>query len=124
MPTSKRLNVAVVGATGIVGHELLRVLAQRHFPSERVVALASERSKGLTVPYNGSSLKVEPLDEKAFKGVDIALFAASGDIALMFGPLAAEGGALVMGNSSAWRIKENVPLLVAQVYPQAMRGNE
>src|SRR5712671_5516246 len=124
MPTSKRLNVAVVGATGIVGHELLRVLAQRHFPSERVVALASERSKGLTVPYNGSSLKVEPLDEKAFKGIDIALFAASGDIALMFGPLAAEGGALVIDNSSAWRMKENVPLVVPEVNPEDIRDNE
>src|SRR6267154_2165223 len=124
MPTSKRLNVAVVGATGIVGHELLRVLAQRHFPSERVVALASERSKGLTVAYNGSSLKVEPLDEKAFKGIDIALFAASGDIALMFGPLAAEGGALVIDNSSAWRMKENVPLVVPEVNPDDIRDNE
>src|SRR4030081_371246 len=115
MSTSKRLNVAVVGATGMVGHEMLRVLAQRNFPSERVVALASERSKGLTVPYNGNSLKVEPLDEKAFKGIDIALFAASGDIALMFGPLAAEAGALVFDNSSDWRMKENVPLVVPEV---------
>src|SRR6202162_3607016 len=124
MPTSKRLNVAVVGATGMVGQEMLRVLAQRHFPSDRVVALASERSKGLTVSYNGSSLKVEPLDEKAFKGIDIALFAASGDIALMYGPLAAEGGALVIDNSSAWRMKENVPLVVPEVNPEAIRDNE
>jgi aspartate-semialdehyde dehydrogenase len=108
----------------MVGHEMLRVLAQRHFPSERVVALASERSKGLTVPYNGSSLKVEPLDEKAFKGIDIALFAASGDIALMFGPLAAEGGALVIDNSSAWRMKENVPLVVPEVNSEDIRDNE
>src|SRR6267154_3237463 len=124
MPTSKRLNVAVVGATGIVGHELLRVLAQRHFPSERVVALASERSKGLTVAYNGSSLKVEPLDEKAFKGIDIALFAASGDIALLYAPAAAEGGALVIDNSSAWRMKDNVPLVVPEVNPEDIRDNE
>src|SRR5438309_359249 len=124
MPTSKRLNVAVVGATGMVGHEMLRVLAQRHFPSERVVALASERSKGLAVPYNGSSLKVEPLDEKAFKGIDIALFAASGDIALMFGPLAAEAGTLVIDNSAAWRMKDNVPLVVPEVNPDDIRDNE
>src|SRR6195256_6625912 len=124
MPTSKRLNVAVVGATGMVGHEMLRVLAQRNCPSERVVALASERSKGLTVAYNGGSLKVEPLDEKAFKGIDIALFAASGDIALMFGPLAAEGGALVIDNSSAWRMKENVPLVVPEVNSEDIRDNE
>ncbi|HYR50326.1 MAG TPA: aspartate-semialdehyde dehydrogenase, partial [Candidatus Eisenbacteria bacterium] len=123
MPTSKRLNVAVVGATGMVGHEMLRVLAQRQFPCERVIALASERSKGLTVTYNGSSLRVEPLDEKAFKGIDIALFAASGDIALMYGPLAAEAGALVIDNSSAWRMKENVPLVVPEVNAEDIRDN-
>ena len=124
MPTSKRLNVAVVGATGMVGHEMLRVLAQRHFPSDRVVALASERSKGMTVPFNGSALKVEPLDEKAFQGIDIALFAASGDIALMYGPLAAEAGALVIDNSSAWRMKDNVPLVVPEVNSEDIRDNE
>jgi len=124
MPTSKRLNVAVVGATGMVGQEMLRVLAQRHFPSDRVIALASERSKGLTVSYNGDSLMVEPLDEKAFKGIDIALFAASGDIALMYGPLAAERGALVIDNSAAWRMKENVPLVVPEVNSEDIRDNE
>src|SRR6202022_1156578 len=124
MSTSKRLNVAVVGATGMVGHEMLRVLAQRHFPSDRVVALASERSKGMTVAYNGSSIKIESLDEKAFKGIDIALFAASSDIALMYGPLAAEAGALVVDNSSAWRMKENVPLVVPEVNPGDIRDNE
>jgi aspartate-semialdehyde dehydrogenase len=124
VPTSKRLNVAVVGATGMVGHEMLRVLAQRHFPSDRVVALASERSKGLTVAYNGSSLKVEPLDERAFKGIDIALFSASGDIALMYGPQAAEAGALVIDNSAAWRMKENVPLVVPEVNPEDIPHNE
>jgi aspartate-semialdehyde dehydrogenase len=108
----------------MVGHEMLRVLAQRHFPSDRVVALASERSKGMTVPFNGSALKVDPLDEKAFQGIDIALFAASGDIALMYGPLAAEAGALVIDNSSAWRMKENVPLVVPEVNSEDIRDNE
>src|ERR1700737_3837628 len=124
MSTSKRLNVAVVGATGMVGHEMLRVLAQRHFPSDRVVALASERSKGMTVAYNGSSIKIESLDEKAFKGIDIALFSASSDIALMYGPLAAEAGALVVDNSSAWRMKENVPLVVPEVNEEDIRDSE
>ena len=78
----------------MVGNEMLRVLAQRQFPIERVIALASERSKGMTVSYNGSSLKVEELREAAFKGIDVALFAASGDIALMYGPVAAESGAI------------------------------
>jgi len=124
MPTSKRLNVAVVGATGMVGHEMLRVLAQRHFPSERVVALASERSKGLSVGYNGGSISIDLLDEKSFKGIDIALFAASSDIALIYGPLAAEAGALVIDNSSAWRMKENVPLVVPEVNSDDIRDNE
>jgi aspartate-semialdehyde dehydrogenase len=124
VPTSKRLNVAVVGATGMVGAELLRVLAQRNFPSERIVALASERSKGLTVAYNGSALQVEDINESAFKGIDVALFAATGDIALMYGPAAAESGALVIDNSSAWRMKENVPLVVPEVNAEDIRQNE
>src|SRR2546425_5914437 len=108
----------------MVGQEMLRILAQRQFPSARVKALASERSKGMTVAYNGSSLEIEPIGEKAFKGVDVALFAASGDIALMYGPLAAEGGTLVIDNSSAWRMKENVPLVVPEVNEEDIRDSE
>src|ERR1700694_6211710 len=106
MSTSRSLNVAVVGATGMVGQEMLRVLAQRSFPSERIIALASERSKGMTVPYNGSSIQVDELTEGAFKGIDLALFAASGDIALMYGPVAAGAGAPVIDTRSAWRVEE------------------
>jgi aspartate-semialdehyde dehydrogenase len=124
VPNSKRLNVAVVGATGMVGQEMLRVLAQRQFPSERILALASERSKGLTVPYNGSSITVEPLQENAFKGIDLALFATSGDLALIHGPAAAESGALVIDNSSAWRMKQNVPLVVPEVNSEDIKDNE
>src|SRR5438093_11317515 len=108
----------------MVGNEMLRVLSQRGFPSERVIALASERSKGLTVPYNGGSITVDELKESAFKGIDVALFAASGDIALMYGPVAAESGALVIDNSSAWRMKENVPLVVPEVNGDDIRDNE
>lgn len=103
---------------------MLRVLAQRKFPSERIVALASERSKGSTVPFNGSAIKVDELNEAAFKGIDVALFAASGDVALMYGPVAAEAGALVIDNSSAWRMKENVPLVVPEVNGEDARENE
>jgi aspartate-semialdehyde dehydrogenase len=124
VPTSKRLNVAVVGATGMVGHAILSILAERQFPSARVKALASERSKGLTVAYNGSSITIEPIDEKAFKGIDVALFAASTDIALMYAPIAAEAGALVIDNSSAWRMKENVPLVVPEVNREDIKDNE
>src|SRR5207302_1147829 len=108
----------------MVGNEMLRVLSQREFPSERVIALASERSKGLTVAYNGGSITVDELKESAFKGIDIALFAASGDIALMYGPVAAEAGALVIDNSSAWRMKQNVPLVVPEVNSEDIRDNE
>src|SRR5690348_331911 len=108
----------------MVGSEMLRVLSQRNFPVERVVAMASERSKGLTVPYNGSVLNVEEFSESAFKDIDLALFAASGDIALMYGPVAAESGALVIDNSSAWRMKQNVPLVVPEVNSEDIRQNE
>ena len=108
----------------MVGGEMLRVLAQRDFPSDRIVALASERSKGLTVHYNGGTLGVDEINESAFKGIDVALFAASGDIALMYGPAAAESGALVIDNSSAWRMKENVPLVVPEVNGEDIRQNE
>jgi aspartate-semialdehyde dehydrogenase len=124
VPTSKRLNVAVVGATGMVGHAMLAILAERNFPSANVKALASERSKGLTVQYNGSSLTLEAIDEKAFKGIDVALFAASTDIALMYAPIAAEAGALVIDNSSAWRMKSNVPLVVPEVNREDIKDNE
>jgi aspartate-semialdehyde dehydrogenase len=108
----------------MVGNEMLRVLAQREFPAERVIALASERSKGLTVAYGNEELKVGEIDEAAFKGIDVALFSASGDIALMYGPVAAESGALVIDNSSAWRMKENVPLVVPEVNAADIRENE
>src|ERR1700681_844415 len=124
MPTSKRLNVAVVGATGMVGHAMLSILAERNFPSASVRALASARSKGIKGRYNGTSIPSEPINEKAFKGVDVALFAASTDIALMYAPIAAEAGALVIDNSSAWRMKENVPLVVPEVNREDIRDNE
>ena len=124
MPTPKRLNVAVVGATGMVGQETLRILAQRNFPAEKVIALASERSAGLTVAYNGSQLQVQPISEDAFNGIDLALFAASADIALMYAPIAAEKGALVIDNSSAWRMRDNVPLVVPEVNAEDLRHHE
>ena len=124
MPTSKRLNVAVVGATGLVGTEMLKILAQRQFPVDTVRAFASERSAGREVPYNGHSLKLEKLGDSSFKDVDIAMFAAGADISLMYGPIAAESGALVIDKSSAWRMKSNVPLVVPEVNADDIRDNE
>jgi len=103
---------------------MLKVLSQRGFPIERVIALASERSKGINVAYNGSRLAVQTLREDSFKGIDIALFAASSDIALMFAPIAVEAGAIVIDNSSAWRMKENVPLVVPEVNRDDIASNE
>lgn len=121
---SSRLNIAVVGATGMVGQEALRILAQRGVPAERVRALASERSAGTDVPYDGTGLQVQPLDEKAFEGVDLALFMAGADVALMYAPIAVEAGSLVVDNSSAWRMKDNVPLVVPEVNADDIADNE
>jgi len=108
----------------MVGQETLRILAQRNFPADKVIALASERSAGLTVPYNGSQLQIQPISEGAFNGIDLALFAASADIALMYAPIAAEKGALVIDNSSAWRMRDNVPLVVPEVNAEDLRHHE
>lgn len=109
------LNIAVVGATGMVGKTCLSVLAERGVEAKRVKALASERSAGSRIAFDGSDIPVELLGEDGFRGVDLALFMASGDVARQFAPIAAEAGALVVDNSSAWRMAENVPLVVPEV---------
>jgi aspartate-semialdehyde dehydrogenase len=123
-PSSRRFNVAVVGATGVVGQEMLKVLHQRHFPTAQVRALASGRSAGQTVPFNGSSVAVEALDEQSFASVDVALFSAGAGISKEFAPIAVEAGALVIDNSSAWRMAENCPLVVPEVNAEDIRENE
>ncbi len=124
MADSPPINVAVVGATGMVGQEALRILAQRGYPAASIRAIASERSAGMDVPYDGTRIPIGQLDERSFKGIDIALFMASSDVALMYAPAAVEAGALVIDNSSAWRMKENVPLVVPEVNSEAIRDNE
>ena len=124
MPISKRLNVAVVGATGLVGQQMLTILAQRKFPVGSLSAFASERSVGSRVSFNGEQLTLRRLDEKAFHGIDVAMFAAGADISLLYGPSAAEAGALVIDKSSAWRMKANVPLVVPEVNGDDIRDNE
>src|SRR5579884_3234897 len=102
MAPSSTLRFAVVGATGMVGQEALKILSQKGYPAEKVKALASERSAGMDVKYNGSRIPVQQLDEGSFQDVDVAIFAASSDVSLMYAPLAVEAGALVVDNSSAW----------------------
>jgi aspartate-semialdehyde dehydrogenase len=118
------LNVAVVGATGVVGQEMFRVLKQRKFPVAKLKALASERSAGSEVRWNGTTVPVEALSEHSFEAVDVALFSAGSSVSLAYAPIAAEAGALVVDNSSAWRMKENVPLVVPEVNPGDIRDSE
>jgi aspartate-semialdehyde dehydrogenase len=111
--------VAVVGATGAVGREMLRVLEQRRFPVKRLVALASQRSAGARMPFAGSEVVVSELTPAAFQGVDIALFSAGASVSREFGPIAASAGAVVIDNSSAWRMDPKVPLVVPEVNMEA-----
>lgn len=110
--------VAVVGATGLVGQSLIEVLEERAFPVKRLVPLASERSLGRVVEFQGEEIAVEVLDTESFAGVDIALFSAGGDVSREFGPIAAAAGALVIDNSSAFRMDPEVPLVVPEVNAQ------
>ena len=112
--------VAVVGATGVVGREMLRTLERRNFPAKRVVALASERSAGKKLEYRGTTLTVEKLGPESFKGVDIALFSAGAATSKEFAPIAAASGAIVIDNSSQWRMDPDVPLVVPEVNPGAL----
>src|SRR3989338_2386715 len=120
----KRYNVAVVGATGAVGTEMLRVLAQRRFPVHRIRALASSRSVGRRVAFNGSTHRVEELRPRSFDGIDVALFSAGAARSLEFAPEAVRRGAVVVDNSSAFRMAPRVPLVVPEVNPQALRRHD
>ncbi len=113
-------NIAVVGATGVVGHEMLNILVERQFPFDQVVAVASDRSRGKEVSLGDKTLKVKALNEFDFAGVDIALFSAGGGVAREYGPKAAAAGAVVIDNSSAFRMEPDVPLIVPEVNGQAI----
>ncbi|HXX69616.1 MAG TPA: aspartate-semialdehyde dehydrogenase [Polyangiaceae bacterium] len=109
------LVVAVVGATGAVGREMLRVLEQRRFAASRVVALASKRSAGQKLRFGSGELTVEELTPQALSGVSLALFSAGATVSREFAPIAAAAGAVVVDNSSAWRMDPEVPLVVPEV---------
>ncbi len=108
-------HIAIVGATGMVGREMVRVLEQRDFPVSQITLLASERSKGLEIKFRGESIPVQVLDSSSFKGIDIALFSAGAEISRDFAPVAVEQGAVVIDNSSAFRMEPDVPLVVPEV---------
>ncbi len=117
-------HVAVVGATGAVGQEFLRVLEQRKFPFEKITFLASSRSAGKKIEFAGTSYTVEELTEKSFKGVNIALFSAGGSISKQYGPIAAAAGCVVVDNSSAFRMDPAVPLVVPEVNPADVKAHK
>ena len=115
--SAKNPRVAVVGATGAVGREMLEVLAQRDFPASEVVPFASARSAGTKVEFKGGELTVRELKEDSFEGFDLALFSAGGSTSEKFAPLAAKAGCVVVDNSSAWRMDPACPLVVPEVNP-------
>ena len=118
---TRGLTVAVAGVTGIVGQEFLRILEERAFPVKRLVALASKRSVGRTVAFAGEVVPVEDLETADFEGVDVAFFSVGGGRSKAHAPRAAEAGALVVDNSSAFRMDPAVPLVVPQVNPERAR---
>src|SRR5512141_2148442 len=115
--------VAVVGATGAVGREMLEILEERNFPVSELVLLASERSEGERLEFREKNWTVRKLGADSFKGVDIALFSAGGERSLEFAPAAVKAGAVVIDNTSAFRMDPTVPLVVPEVNAQAIAGH-
>jgi len=118
------VRVAVVGATGAVGSTMLEVLRDRSFPADEVVPFASERSAGRSIPWGDGSLTVAPLDDDTIQGFDIALFSAGSKVSEEWAPRFADAGAVVVDNSSQWRMHEDVPLVVSEVNPEALDGHK
>ncbi|MEA2461402.1 MAG: aspartate-semialdehyde dehydrogenase [Actinomycetota bacterium] len=111
------MKTVLVGATGAVGTEMLRILEERSWPSDELVPVASPRSAGRKLPWKGSTIEVVALEESVFDGVDIALFDVPDDVSRKWAPLAAAAGAVVVDNSAAWRMDPEVPLVVPEVNP-------
>ncbi|MHB8109022.1 MAG: aspartate-semialdehyde dehydrogenase [Syntrophorhabdaceae bacterium] len=118
----KKYNVAVVGATGAVGNEMVKVLEERNFPVENLTLLASSRSAGKTMSFHGKGVAVQELKEDSFKGIDIGLFSPGGSVSLKFAPIAAASGCVVIDNTSAFRMEPDVPLIVPEVNEHAIAG--
>ena len=121
----KKYNIAVVGATGMVGRKFLQVLEERQLPVENYYLFASARSAGKKVPFMGKEYVVEELTETCFDGknIDIALFSAGGGTSEKFAPVAVKAGAIVVDNSSQWRMHDDVPLVVPEVNPDDIDWN-
>ena len=118
---SKSYNVAVVGATGAVGQEMIKTLEIRNFPVNNILPLASSRSIGKKVIFKGKEYPVQELKEDSFEGIDIALFSAGAERSKIFVPIASKAGAVVIDNSSAFRMDKDVPLVVPEVNPHMIK---
>lgn len=117
----KKINIAIVGATGMVGRTFLKVLEERNFPYNKIYCFSSKRSAGIKVKCKGVDIIVEELTEDSFnRDIDIALFSAGGEISEKFAPIAASKGVIVIDNSSAFRMNKDVPLIVPEVNPEAI----
>ena len=114
----KEMNVGVLGATGAVGQEMLKILAERDFPVRSVRPLASARSAGKTILFKGETVPIVEAKEDAFRGLDLVLGAAENDIAKRFAPHILDAGAVFVDNSSAFRLREDVPLIVPEINPE------
>jgi aspartate-semialdehyde dehydrogenase len=118
------INLAVVGATGMVGRKMLEVLYERKLPLNNIYLFASEKSAGSSIKYGCEDINVEELTEKSFdRGIDIALFSAGAEVSRKFSPIAVEKGTVVIDNSSAWRMEHSVPLVVPEVNPEDTEWN-
>jgi aspartate-semialdehyde dehydrogenase len=120
----KKVNVAIVGATGAVGHELLRLLEDRQFPVGTLRPLASARSAGSTITFRGETVTVEEATPNSFGGMDLVFFAATGSLSKELAPAAAKAGAIVIDKSSTWRMHPEVPLIVPEINAEAMRNHK
>ena len=118
------LHIAIVGVTGAVGVEMLKTLEKRNFPVGQLTPLASARSAGKTLPFRGEELTVRELTRDSFAGVDIALFSAGGGTSAEFAPAAVEAGAVVVDNSSAFRMDDSVPLVVPEINASDVAGHK
>ena len=115
MLKGKRYHIAIVGATGAVGAELLQVLERRSFPVERLLPLSSSRSAGKTVSFRGAQIAAEELSPESFRGIDLAFFSAGGEISRQYAPIARAAGAIVIDNSSVFRMEPDVPLVIPEI---------
>ena len=120
----KKYKVAILGATGAVGREMMKILAERDFPLEELHVLASERSVGKKLPFKGEELTVELACDEAFRGMDIVLGAAGNPIAKQFAPAIVAAGAVFVDNSSAFRMDPSVPLIVPEINPEDAKKHQ